>query len=569
MRLRLVLRACALVSVASAAIPLHAAEVSALKIKHVIVIMQENRSFDSYFGTFPGADGLKAGTCVPLDPTHPHNGCVQPFHDQVDANSGGPHGVSQAERDLDDGVTTAKQDGYVAGQIAAGSNGICVREPNNPFCAGSLAGTLRHDVMGYHTDAEIPNYWAYAKTFVLQDAMFEGVRSWSLPSHLDLISEWSAKCRDEKDATTCHSALRPDLPSGKTRYPWVNLFQLLDIGQVSWKYYLGEGNEPDCDDGEMTCAPRVQTGTVPSIWNPAPFFSSVKAEGQKYLDRHVLKVDQFLSDVQNGTLPSVSWIVPSDAYSEHPPNGVTAGMEYVTSLVNAIMRSRYWSDTAIFLTWDDWGGFYDHVVPPNVDANENKTSPVQGFGIRVPGIMISAWARPGTIDHGIYSFASYARLMEDLFLGGRRLVPAELGNPDARPTIRDALQQVSYFDGRVAPMGDLLSEFDFNQQPLPPLILPTHIPTGIAAKCRQNVRTGVCRSPVVELTWAAVAGPDVVKPVQYHVLRDGVVVGGCEVVKPNCKDKPGPGEHFYRVFSVDGAGVRSPLSAAAYVNGKS
>jgi phospholipase C len=132
---------------------------------------------------------------------------------------------------------------------------------------------------------------------------------------------------------------------------------------------------------------------------------------------------------------------------------VSAGEAYVTALINSIMKSPFWNSTAIFLSWDDWGGFYDHVVPPKVDNG--------GFGIRVPAIVISPWAKKGTIDKQVLSHDSYLRFIEDVFLGGQRLDPKTDGRPDSRPTVRENVQQ-----------GDLLNDFDFAQQALPPLILP-------------------------------------------------------------------------------------------------
>jgi len=529
------------------------------KVGHVVVIMQENRSFDHYFGTFPGAEGTPKGTCVPLDPSTPKTGCVAPFHDPSDVNAGGPHANNDAQIALDDGITHAAQDGYLFLQTRAGVGAGCKANPNNPACAGTIEGILQHDAVGYHTADEIPNYWAYAQHFVLQDHMFESVRSWSLPAHLDLTSEWVASCSDKSDAMTCKSAPTLPFPTATTQYPWANLFQLLDAHQVSWKYYLSSGDEPDCDDGDMTCAPKVQTGKVPSIWNPAPFFSYVKQQGAGYLDNHVPDVNQFLVDIANNQLPEVSWIIPSGVYSEHPPAGVTIGMEYVTSLVNAVMKSKYWDDTAIFLTWDDWGGFYDHVVPPNVDTNDTAT-PIQGFGIRVPGILISPYARQGMIDHGVYSFDSYATFIENVFMRGARLDPAKLGNPDKRPDIRDALQQVRYFDGRVEPVGNLMDEFDFTQKPLPPLLLSTLIPTGINAACSQDANA-VCRSQLVMVSWHAVTGS--AGPLVVHIERDGADLPQCAGDATKCTDAPGSGVHYYRAFSVDALGEKSPLSAAA------
>ncbi len=565
---RLKLSAAGVLTIAALLVSAHAAfaqprlaPASRASIRHVIVVMQENRSFDHYFGTFPGADGISAGTCVPLNPADPGAGCVKPFHDRLDVNAGGPHGSLSAQVDIDDGITQAKQDGYIYSQTQAGTGAQCRAHPNLPQCAGTLQGVLRHDVVGYHTEDEIPNYWAYARNFVLQDAMFEGVRTWSLPSHLDLTSEWVAACTDKTQASTCTTASTLPFPDAKTEYPWANLFQLLDEHHVEWKYYLSTGEEPDCADGDMSCAPPIQAATVPSIWNPAPFFSYVKAKGPDYLAAHVPDTDQFLTDIKQGTLPQVSWVVPNGKYSEHPPAGVTIGMEYVTSLVNAVMTSPYWHDTAIFLTWDDWGGFYDHVLPPNVDRNATST-PIQGFGIRVPGLLISAYARAGLVDHQVYSFDSYATLVEDLFAGGARLNPSKLGNPDSRPDIRDALKRVSFIDGRTAPIGNLLSEFDLTQPPQPPLVLSTYIPTAITAACAQD-QTGTCTAKAVTVSWNPVTGPEVAGPFTYRVLRNGVPLPQCEGAPTSCEDTPPTGTNYYRAYSVAADGTRSPRSAAA------
>ena len=408
---------------------------SSTPIQHVIVIFQENRSFDSYFGTFPGADGIPNGTCIPLDVSRPKMGCVVPFHDVHDTSIGGPHAASDAQIDLDNGITTTLQDGFVQRQQAVITNGCAGTAPL--YYCNDVAAIARHDVAGYHTDAEIPNYWAYAENFVLQDRMFEGVRDWSQASHLDLVSEWSATCSDYTDTSTCMSSEVYPIPA-TPQIPWVGLFQLLDANNVSWKYYIATGGEPDCDDGELTCYPVQQNAKIMSIWNPVAGFAWVRSQSAAYLAAHNPSVDQFFADIKAGTLPQVAWLIPDIAHSEHPGNsGVTSGMVYVTALVNAVMQSPYWNSTAIFVTWDDWGGFYDHVVPPLVDRNTTKNS-AQGFGIRVPGLMISAYAKAGVIDHQLLDFDSYATLIENLFANGERLVPASFGNPDNRPDIRDA-----------------------------------------------------------------------------------------------------------------------------------
>jgi phospholipase C len=155
-------------------------------------------------------------------------------------------------------------------------------------------------------------------------------------------------------------------------------------------------------------------------------------------------------------LPAVSWITPAQAVSEHPPALVSRGQTFVTSVIDEIMRSPDWKSTAIFLAWDDWGGFYDHVAPPQVDAN--------GYGLRVPGLVISPYAKRGYIDRQVLSFDAYLKFIEDDFLGGQRLDPRTDGRPDPRPDVRE----------RAAVLGDLRRDFDFAQAPRAPLYLPLH-----------------------------------------------------------------------------------------------
>jgi phospholipase C len=443
-------------------------------IRHVVVIMQENRSFDSYFGTFPGADGIPHGVCVP-DPMNPGT-CVRPFHDSADVNSGGPHAARDASADIDGGA----MDGFV-GQAERGKR--C--QTGNPDCSPCnttgpvhLQGRRCNDVMGYHDAREIPNYWDYARQFVLQDHMFEPNASWSLPQHLFMVSEWSAYCANPLQPFSCHGALErpnrdeappPNAPGdrygnpndGQLHYGWTDITYLLHKQHVSWGYYVFKGSEPDCeDDASVTCAPVQQGPQTPGIWNPLPSFTDVAQDGQ---DGNIQSLSKFFRAASRGKLPAVSWIIPNSKVSEHPPADIGTGQAYVTGLVNAIMRSRDWKSTAIFLSWDDWGGFYDHVVPPYVDGN--------GYGLRVPGIVISPYARRGYIDHQILSHDAYNKFIEDDFLNGRRLNPRTDGRPDRRPDVREASPL----------LGNLVSDFNFFQAPRPPMILEVHPPPGPAS----------------------------------------------------------------------------------------
>ena len=424
------------------------------KIKHIIIIMQENRSFDSYFGTFPGADGIPMKNGVPTD-CLPDPGalCVRPFHDSNDAEYGGPHDAQAARRDINGGlmngeVRTAKR------LCQNHSSTSPVR--NDPFCFGKAPP----DAMGYKTAADIPNYWAYAHHFVLQDHMFESVAGYSLPAHLYLVSEWSAQCMTPGKPLTCVNQADPpgqeglgSLPIAKSQdFAWTDLTYLLHKAGVSWGYFISNGTEPDCEDpSESSCRQQLLGPKTSGIFNPLPQFDTVKQDRQL---GNIESVTNFYSEASAGTLPSVSWVIPNGQYSEHPPALVSDGQAWVTSLINQVMAGPDWSSSAIFLTWDDWGGFWDHVVPPVVDEN--------GYGPRVPGMLISPWARPGYIDHQDLSFDAYNKLIEDIFLGGHGLNPTTDGRPDPRPDVREDNPE----------LGDLAREFDFNQTPLPPLPLP-------------------------------------------------------------------------------------------------
>jgi phospholipase C len=437
----------------------------------VIVIMQENRSFDSYFGTYPGANGIPAGVCMP-DPLH--GGCVAPFHDPADRNSGGPHGHDSFVKDLDEG----KMDGFVH-QAESGFK-CSSTEPTCSPCQqeqAAQAGAQCLDVMGYHDAREIPNYWTYAENFVLQDNMYQATSSWSWPEHLFLVSGWAAMCTNWTKPLSCNSAPEgPPTPEPKNgsadpytgseaiSLPWTDITHLLYKHGVSWGYYVYEGDEPDCENDEaVTCAPVKQGPKTPGIWNPLIDFMDVKEDSQL---SDVQSLNAFYNAAHNTSgcaLPKVSWVVPDGEVSEHPPAPISRGQAYVTTLINTIMRSPCWDSSAIFLSWDDWGGFYDHVAPPVIDS--------QGYGFRVPGLVISPYAKAGYIDHQQLSHDAYLKFIEDDFLGEARLNPEKDGRPDSRPDVREE-----------APgLGNLVEDFNFDQPPRPPLILPTHPAPGPAS----------------------------------------------------------------------------------------
>jgi phospholipase C len=428
------------------------------KIKHVIVVMQENRSFDSYFGTFPGADGIPMRNGVPtVCVPDPLGGCTRPYRDTADRNGGGPHAMRNAIADVDGG----KMDGFIAQRLKA--HKTCTN-PDDPAC--TLGATP--DVMGYHTGQEIPNYWAYARDFALDDHMFEPVKSWSLPDHLFMVSAWSAKCKNRSPMSCVNNIAGPyavkkfdravaqEMATGQESLDlaWTDITWLLYQNHVSWRYFVQAGVQPDCEnDAAETCGPVRQTAHTPGIWNPLPLFGDVQHDHQ---GRYVQPLDSYFAQARAGTLPAVSWIVPSGPDSDHPPASVHSGQAYVTAIINAAMKSPDWKSTAIFLSWDDWGGFYDHFVPPAVDRN--------GYGLRVPAMVISPYARQGFIDHQTLSSDAYLKFIEDDFLSGARLDPQTDGRPDPRPDVREDQQL----------LGNMVEDFNFSQKPRPPVLLPTN-----------------------------------------------------------------------------------------------
>jgi phospholipase C len=430
-------------------------------IQHVILINQENRSFDHYFGTFPNADGIPMDSGVPtVCSTVPDGGgCLAPYHDPMDRNTGGPHSAAA--------FTTCYAGGAMNGFIESANDGskTACKVAGDPNCLLGGAET----VMGYHDDREIPNYWTYAKSFTLLDHMYEPVASYSLPDHLYMVSAWSATCTPPNDPTACVSDLvnpgnaehvgtactMPEPPNPE--FAWTDVTYLLHQANVSWKYYLASGTEPDCEDGEMTCDAGTQHYLNPGYWNVLPWFDDVQSDNEV---GNVADTTTFFTDLSNNKLAAVQWIIPSDELSEHPANLVSTGQAYVTEIVNAVMQSPFWNTTVIFITWDDWGGFYDHEPPPTIDQN--------GYGFRVPAMTISPWVKPGVVDHQVYSHDAYLRFIEDIFLDSARLNPTTDGRPDNRPTVRETVPELS----------DLLSEFDFTQTPNPAVMLSV-CPTGV------------------------------------------------------------------------------------------
>jgi phospholipase C len=279
--------------------------------------------------------------------------------------------------------------------------------------------------MGWHDYHEIPNYWNYARLFVLEDHMFSSVASYTLPNRLYALAGQSG-------GLVSHEQEQP------AEFDFPVITDVLSTHDIAWKYYVTTATKVDPRTGQIVNSPVASKDAADrfSAFNPLPAFGNVQNDPAQRA--RLVDTAQFYADARAGRLPAVCWVAPSIELSEHPPYSVRTGMAYVTALVNAVMEGPDWDSSAIFISYDEWGGFYDHVQPPRVDE--------AGLGIRVPGLVISSYARAGYVDHEVYSPQSWLRIVEERY----ELPPL---------TARDANA------------ADMLAAFDFSQSPRPPVIL--------------------------------------------------------------------------------------------------
>ena len=418
-------------------------------LKHLIFIIQENHSFDNYFGTYPGAIGLSsAPSCCPLQLGVKNSPMVKSFP------LGGNTNINIIGDELPPGVADPSDI-----ELAAAANNstpfpynnestdcVCDHSWNAAHTAynnGSMNGFVVAQggataTMGYYNRTEIPYYWDYANNFVLDDMFFSSSFGPSWPNHLYIASGQSGNYFNNGGCgagsyTACSLS-------------WATLAENLQQNNITWKWYTGNP-EP----------------LAPTIWDVLPEFQYFQ-QNPHILQTGEVPTSEFLTDLTFGNLSSVSWIIPGswfppnvpsqcsnvtfndkqipdESASEHPPARLDCGMDYVSTLINAVMQSKYWDSTAIVLAWDDWGGYYDQVAPPQVDK--------YGFGFRVPALVISPWAKHGYIDNTTYEFASLLKLVEVTF----------------------GLQPLT---SRDAAANDMMNSFDFNQALQSPLIEPAN-----------------------------------------------------------------------------------------------
>jgi phospholipase C len=375
------------------------------KVQHIVFIIKENRTFDNYFGTFPRANGATKGVTS--------SGVVVALIHQPD----------RLAMDIDHSWTGA--------HFAVNGGKM------NRFDLLKGARQNGQDMaMSQFTQADLPNYWAYAAKFTLADAMFSSLEGPSFPNHLYTIAAQSGGALNNPgipgkgvatDSWGCDAddgvvvgAIGPT--GGKTLirpcFDFQTLADELQAARVAWRYYAPPQGQPGYVWSALNSVKHIRNG---------PLWAS-----------NVVPETQFGDDARSGNLPAVSWLVPNLAESDHPPQSVCAGENWTVQQINAIMNGPEWDSTVIFLTWDDFGGFYDHVPPPGIDKF--------GLGPRVPMIIISPFAKKGYISHTQYEFASMLKFVEERF----------------------ALRPLTARDNSA---NDMLDSFDFQQPPLPPLPL--------------------------------------------------------------------------------------------------
>ena len=301
------------------------------KIDHVVIIAQENKSFDTYFGTFPGAEGIPMKNGKPtVCSNDPATGkCEKPYYNKKGTNFGGPHTAPAHLNDVNGG----KMDGFLFME-REGRKASCKGEGTDkdfdPGCSPAADSGKEPDVMGYRDARDIPNYWRYAEEFVLQDRFFAPVRSQSVPNNTARLNGWSATCATN-DPASCKSDLNIPQVSSKGAPPEIfaqtDITYLLHKNNVSWRYYVEN---------------ELKNSNTPLERNPMPNFTTVKQNGQL---GNIQDMENFYAAAKSGNLPAVSWAMSGPKNSEHPPASIQDGQAFVTRVINAVMQSPNWDST--------------------------------------------------------------------------------------------------------------------------------------------------------------------------------------------------------------------------------
>ena len=342
---------------------------------HIVIIVQENRTFDNLFATFPGADGTTVGKT--------HNGTRRLRKSNLDSQISPNNGYRFWIRDFNHG----KMNGFDRVPI------------------GRTPGTY---VYQYVDPAQVRPYWQMAKHYVLSDHTFQTEGSGSFTAHQDLIRGGTELDSSHNiiDFPT-HAPWGCDAPGGSVTslitadnqylvdqgprpcLGYRTLRDTLDAKGLSWRYY----------------APFVGQSAAGNFWNAFDAIRAVRY-GPEWSTNQASPETKVFTDIQRDSLPAVSWVIPDFQNSDHPGDASDTGPSWVASVVNAIGQSSAWKTTAIVIVWDDWGGWYDHVAPPGAHH-------YGGLGFRVPMIAVSPFSETGYISHNQYELGSIVKFIED------------------------------------------------------------------------------------------------------------------------------------------------------------
>jgi phospholipase C len=402
----------------------------ASKIDHVVFIFMENHAYDNLF----------AGYCLVLGPDCNGTANGIPYgtqEPQLNASGGAVTPYNFTARNL----TTPDQNHYYNATIESIDGGRM-----DGFL--SAEGTPR--VFGHYNGSTVPVYWDLAQEYALGDNFFSSALSYSLPNHWYSLAGRAP-------------TVGFDMPNNSTssRHDYLNesnstrtIQDLLNNSTVSWKYY-------DWPLDTYATAIDQPGGTNPpgsayAFWNP---LAARHESYDSYFVQHFANRTNLFTDIAAGALPDISWVIPQANFSDHPPANLSAGEAFVANVVDAIESSQYWGSTAIFLSWDDYGGFFDHVAPPALDP--------LGLSIRVPFLVISPYTRAGTIVHSLGYFESTLAFMEHRWSLGC-LGPRDCGAPDLQ----------DYFDFNMAPRAPILfdpswTNDSYPMRPAGPITLDT------------------------------------------------------------------------------------------------
>ncbi|MCI4346051.1 MAG: hypothetical protein L3K07_04790 [Thermoplasmata archaeon] len=500
-----------------------------LPIQHIVMIMQENHAYDNFFGTYclvTGAYcpttgvGTPTNTCVPYNTSNPGAGCIRPrpFPNLTNAQTADlPHTWNSSHQAYDSGA----MDGWFR------------------------AENFQPRALSYFNGSTIPSYWNWAEQYALGDNFFSSYLSYSLSNHWAMFAGTAPPVSQQ-------NVIGPEIAQNSTNHTtkgplkWFQREYLnesnatlsvadqlgADLAQngsaPSWKYY-----DTTLPSGPAGYNAAILDGETWDYWNP------MAGKNETYLspqvNAHFVNRTDILGDAGNGTLPNLAWVLPKFVESDHPISDISNGMTWVTKVINTLERSPEWNSTAIFVSWDEYGGYFDHVPPPQIDS--------AGLGFRVPLLIVSPYAREGYIDPQFGYFESVLHLMEWRF---------------ALPPLTP----------RVAGAPLPLRAFDFSQTPRPPFTLSPdpnltgpypHAFQSMPAPPKPTAFSGTSNGSAIDLSWTLPTGGGSVdsyalqfgppgSPAEYSVSLDGAASGAA------VENLSLPGEYTFALQAIGPTG---------------